>query len=35
MFALWPMGRYGDILGHNHKHKILILKSPNIGKLYN
>jgi hypothetical protein len=27
MFALWPMGRYGDILGQNHK---ILLKNRQI-----
>jgi hypothetical protein len=27
MFALWPMGRYGDILGQNHK---ILLKNRKI-----
>jgi hypothetical protein len=31
MLALWPMGRYGDILGQNHE--FLLKKSPNIGKM--
>jgi hypothetical protein len=30
MFALWPMGRYGDILEQNHK--ILLKNRQNIGK---
>jgi hypothetical protein len=29
MFALWPMGRYGDILGQNHK---ILLKNRKILK---
>jgi hypothetical protein len=27
MFALWPMGRYGDILGQNHQ---ILLKNRQI-----
>jgi hypothetical protein len=27
MFAVWPMGRYGDILGQNHK---ILLKNRQI-----
>jgi hypothetical protein len=32
MFALWPIGRYGDILGHIHKIllKNLLLKNRQI-----
>jgi hypothetical protein len=33
MFALWPMGRYGDILGQNHT--ILLKNRQILGKLYN
>jgi hypothetical protein len=29
MFALWPMGRYGDILGQNYK---ILLKNRQILK---
>jgi hypothetical protein len=33
MFALWSMGRYGNILGQNHK---ILLKNPQIlEKIYN
>jgi hypothetical protein len=33
MFALWPKGRYEDILGQNHK---ILLKNRQIwGKMYN
>jgi hypothetical protein len=31
MFALWPMRRYGDILGQNHK--ILLQKSQILEKM--
>jgi hypothetical protein len=33
MFALWPMGRYGDTLGANHK--ILLKNSQTLEKMYN
>jgi hypothetical protein len=33
MFALWPMGRYGDTLGQNHK--ILLKNRQILGKMYN
>jgi hypothetical protein len=32
MFALWPLGRYGDILGQNHK--ILLKNYRILGKIY-
>jgi hypothetical protein len=33
MFALWPMGRYGDILGQNYK--ILLKNRQILQKMYN
>jgi hypothetical protein len=33
MFALWPMGRYRDILGQNHK--ILLKNRQILEKIYN
>jgi hypothetical protein len=33
MFALWPMGRYGDIWGQNHK--ILLKNRQILEKMYN
>jgi hypothetical protein len=33
MFALWPMGRDGDILGKNHK--ILLKNRQILEKMYN
>jgi hypothetical protein len=33
MFALWPMGSYGDILGQNYK--ILLKNRQILGKMYN
>jgi hypothetical protein len=33
MFALWPLGRYGDILGQNHK--ILLKNRQILEKMYN
>jgi hypothetical protein len=33
MFALWPIGRYGDILGQNHK--ILLKNRQILEKMYN
>jgi hypothetical protein len=32
MFALWPMGRYGDIMGQNHK--ILLKNCQILEKMY-
>jgi hypothetical protein len=33
MFALWPVGRYGDIFGQNHK--ILLKNRQILDKMYN
>jgi hypothetical protein len=33
MFALWPIGRYGAILGQNHK--ILLKNRQILEKMYN
>jgi hypothetical protein len=33
MFALWPMGHYGDILGQNHK--ILLINRQILEEMHN